>query len=90
LLQAAELVVNTGIMAQLAGGVDNQSFVNYLFRTLVGNDPSPETTQVLAGLLDRGELSQAQFLVKAAELPINHQNIDLVGLQASGLDYVSA
>lgn len=87
LQQGAQLLVDSGVLAQLAGGADNASFVRLVYRNAVGEWPSAQTQAALAQYLDAGLFSQADMFRAVAELPVNQQHIDLVGLQASGLEY---
>lgn len=89
LRQGAQLLVDSGVMAQLAGGADNASFVRLVYRNVVGELPSAQTLSVLAQYLDEGLFSQADMFRAVAELPVNLERIDLVGLQAHGLEYVA-
>lgn len=87
LLQGAELLVSSGIMAQLAAGADHRAFVRHVFRNVVGAWPSEPTIHELVQLLDAGVYSQASMFSALAELPLNQSNIGLVGLQQTGLEY---
>lgn len=85
--QGAQLLLDSGTMAALAGGADSASFVRLLFRNVVGELPSAATTSALSQYLDGGVISRADMFRAVAELPINQQHIDLVGLQQTGLEY---
>jgi V8-like Glu-specific endopeptidase len=85
--QGAQLLLDSGVMAALAGGADNASFVRLLFRNVVGELPSAVTTSALSQYLDGGVISRADMFRAVAELPINQSHIDLVGLQKTGLEY---
>jgi len=87
LQQGAQLLVDSGVLAQLAGGGDNASFVRLVYRNAVGEWPSAQTQAALAQYLDAGLFSQADMFRAVAELPVSQQHIDLVGLQARGLEY---
>lgn len=87
LVQAAQLLVDSGVLAQWAGGADNASFVHYIYQNAVGTPPSEATQAALAGYLDGGLLSRAEMFRIVAESPVHQQHIDLVGLQTRGLEY---
>ncbi|MCZ2405911.1 MAG: DVUA0089 family protein, partial [Burkholderiales bacterium] len=87
--QAAQLLVDSGVLAQLAGGADNASFVRHIYQNAVGTPPSEATQAALAGYLDGGLLSQAEMFRIVAESPVHQQHIDLVGLQTRGLEYIT-
>jgi hypothetical protein len=88
LLDGANALVSSGIMAGLAGGSDNTSFVNLLFRNLFDAAPSAETAAQLSALLDSNTYTQGALLAAAAELQINQDHIKLVGLQTTGLFFL--
>ena len=85
--QAAQTLLDTGAMAALAGGADNASFVQMLYRNVMGEPASAITTAVLSQYLDGGLLTRADMFRAIAELPVNQAHIDLVGLQKTGLEY---
>lgn len=89
LVQAAQLLVDSGALAQWAGGADSASFVHYIYQNAVGTPPSEATQAALAGYLDGGLLSRAEMFRIVAESPVHQQHIDLVGLQTRGLEYTS-
>lgn len=87
LLTAATTLINAGIMDQLAGGTTTSAYVNLIYHAVTGKIPTAKDTQELAALIDSGGYSKADFLATAAELPRNQDNIGLVGLKLSGLEY---
>ena len=87
LSDAANLLVSSGITASLAGGNTNQDFVNWIYRNMVGVAPSAETTTQLSALLDSNAFTQASFLAAVAELPLNQELVNLVGLSKTGLEF---
>ena len=86
--QVAAVAAANGFFAQLAGSHSNIHFVNQVYRNVVGVPPSSSDLNFYVGLLDSGVHTQATLAVLAAETPQVQQNIDLVGLQQSGLEYV--
>ncbi|OYU46678.1 MAG: hypothetical protein CFE44_00885 [Burkholderiales bacterium PBB4] len=85
LLDGANALVGSGIIAGFAGGSDNTAFVNLLYRNLFDTAPSAETTAQLTALLDSNAYTQASLLASAAALQLNQDHIHLVGLQTTGL-----
>jgi hypothetical protein len=86
--QVAAAAVATDTFAQFAGDHSNAAFVSLVYRNIVGTAPSlPELNNFL-NLLDSGAYSQATLAVAAAETIQNQQNINLVGLQQTGIDNV--
>lgn len=85
---AADALVNSGIMDQLAGGSSTNAYVNMLFQAIVGEAATPDTTAALASLIDSGAYSKADFLAAVTGLPLNQDNVGLVGLQQTGIAYL--
>lgn len=88
LADACELLVTSGVVAELAGGADNENYVEWLYGNVVGGVLTVEVEDDLLELLDSGDYDQATFLAAVAAHEINQENIDLVGLQQTGLVYI--
>jgi hypothetical protein len=84
----AQLAVQSADFAGLAGSHSNTDFVNFVYRNVTHTAPSSADLAFYTGLLESGAMTQASLGMLAAESPLNLQNIDLVGLQQSGLEYV--
>lgn len=82
--QVCDLVA--GILALTDG-----TFVDTLYANVVGSAPDAGTHAALLRLLHSGggPMSQGDLLQFAATHPLNDINIDLVGLQISGVAFVS-
>jgi hypothetical protein len=76
------------IMHGLAGNSDNASFVNTIYKNVVGSAPDAAMQTLLQGFLDRGEMTQSTMLTAATTLEINETAINLVGISHSGLGFV--
>ena len=65
------------------------AFVNTVFENVVGAPPSPAERDYFVGLLQGsgGTLTQGQLLDLAANVPLNAVNIDLIGLQQTGVEF---
>lgn len=83
----AQLILNHPVYLQWAGSGSHVALVTTLFRNIASQAPTTAELQYYTGLLERGELSQAQLAVMAAESSFNESNIDLVGLQTTGLTF---
>ena len=77
----AALLVQSGIMASLAGGADNQTLERFVLSNL-GLTTSPRLDSILS---DQGQVAFFKAAVVGSE---NILNIDLVGLAKTGLAYV--
>ncbi|HLP81001.1 MAG TPA: calcium-binding protein [Nitrosomonas sp.] len=71
------------------GNLANETFVDTVYLNVVGIAPSQVDRDFYIGLLEGsgGTLSQAQILEIAASSEVNVANIDLVGLQQSGIEF---
>ena len=88
LTDAATALVDAGIVAQLAGGADNQHFVDWMALNLVDALPDASTEAVLIEFITSGQFTQATFLATLAAHQINQDHIGLVGLQDNGMEFV--
>jgi Ca2+-binding RTX toxin-like protein len=87
---ACQLLIDKGIVRALAGSDSDEALARMVFRNVVGQEASEATADALAGLMQDsgGPLSQAAFLAVAAGLELNQQQIDLIGLQQTGIEYL--
>lgn len=79
--QVAALVAGLPLLLSLAGSSSNADFVNLVYRNVVGVAPPPADLNLYVGALEGGT-SRADLLAMAA------QYVDLVGLAATGLEYL--
>lgn len=88
--QGMSLVEACRLVVGLMGNPANDAFVNSVFSNVVGRAPSDAERQYYTSLLtgSGGAMSQAELLQLAANTDINAVNIGLVGLQATGLEYI--
>jgi hypothetical protein len=89
-LEVAQMAINTDLFLSLATSHSNADFVNAVYRNVVGALPSVEVRDSIVRLLQGsgGTMTQAELLTLAAYTPENAVNIDLVGLQTSGVNFV--
>lgn len=83
MLQVCELV------AQQVMGLSNSAFVTQVYTNVVGVAPDTATRDSFVGLLQGsgGQMTQGQLLEFAANIDLNAQQINLVGMQASGVEF---
>ena len=83
-LEVAQLVID------VLGNPSNDSLINSLYTHVAGAAPSEAELQHFVGLMEGsgGNLSKAQLLEMAALYDLNEVNIGLVGLQATGVEFV--
>jgi serralysin len=87
ILDVANLLVSSGIMNQLAGGSSTSAYVALIYHAVTGQSATDQVIAGLAPYIDSGSYTKAGFLVAVAELPLNQANVDLVGLQQTGIEY---
>jgi hypothetical protein len=77
-------------LAAKAMGVDDSAFIDTVYKNVVGTLPTHEAHDFYESLLQGhgGAMSRGDLLALAAGTDANAQQIDLVGLQHSGVDYV--
>jgi serralysin len=73
--------------ARLGGGYTYESLVSVLYENLAGQAPSTDELNYYVGTLNSGQYNAVSLALMAAALPLNEQNIDLVGLAAHGLAF---
>ena len=88
--QVCELAIGTDLFRSIAGSSSNVDFVNTVYRNVVGELPSTADRDYYVGMLQGsgGTMTQAQLLEAAADAEVNAQNINLVGLQQTGVEYL--
>jgi Ca2+-binding RTX toxin-like protein len=86
--QVAQLALNTDLYVQLAGSRSNADFVQLVYENVVGFAPSASEQAYYQGFLDRGDMTQAQLAVMAAETAENALSIDLIGLSSTGIEFI--
>jgi len=86
--QVAQLAIDTGLYVQLAGSRSNADFVNLVYKNVIGTGPSVSELAYFQGFLDRGDMTQAQLAVLAANTDFNATNINLVGLANGGVEFL--
>jgi len=82
------MAVATDVFANLAGSRSNTDFVKLVYRNVIGVAPSASELGYFVGLLDSGVYSQASLAYMACEVPQNTQSAELVGLAATGIEYL--
>jgi hypothetical protein len=72
------------------GNPSSGALVNLLYQNILGAAPSAAEHEYFLGLMEGhgGSLTQAQLLDFAASTSLNATNIDLVGLQQSGVEFL--
>jgi Ca2+-binding RTX toxin-like protein len=79
---AASTLVTSGIAAQLAGGSDNKQFVDWIGHNVLGSAFTADIENACLSYVSQN--GQANFMATVAGFGLN---IDLVGLQQTGIEY---
>ena len=85
--QAAELIIGLPLFTNLAGSTGNADFVRLVYTNVVGQAPDAAAMDPYVRMLDSGT-SKSDLLVMAAGTAPNAQHVNLVGLAATGLEYL--
>lgn len=86
-MSSADLM-RLALEAKLGPSYTAAAEVQLLFTNLVGRAPDAAELGYFVGTLERGEFTAVSLALMAAELDLNAQNIDLVGLGSTGLAYL--
>ena len=79
-----ELAIN----AKLGVNASDTDIVNLLYTNVVGNAPPVSDLNYFVALLQNNTYTEASLGVFAADTPLNANNINLIGLAATGLEFV--
>jgi hypothetical protein len=85
----ARLGLESTMFVGLAGSASNKDFYNLVYKNVYGNAPDAATLQSALSQMDSGKATQADMVMKLVDVPQNLVNIDLVGIQLNGFEYVS-
>ncbi len=80
-----QLAIDTALGADATNHV---AVVNLLYENVVGSPASAADAAYYVGLLDNGTHTVASIGVMAAETTLNQENINLVGLSQTGLEFL--
>ena len=83
-----ESLMQLAIDARLGAGAGHAAVVDLLYTNVVGVPPGETDRAYFVGLLDTGAYTVAGLGVMAADIDLNVNNINLVGLAGTGLEYV--
>ena len=82
-----DLIVGAGLIEAQIGDTSDKAWVKHVYKNVVGVDPDPLTELVLIDFLASGQFTRSSLLATAAELPLLEVQIDITGLQTTGLAY---
>ena len=82
-----EEVMQLALDAVLGADASSESVVSLLYENIVGSDAPAEILEEYCAVIDDGVMSAAQLVVAAADTSFNTDNIGLVGLSQTGLEF---
>jgi hypothetical protein len=85
----ARLGLESAMFVGLAGSASNKDFYNLVYKNVYGTLPSASTLQTALSQMDSGQATQADMVMTLVDVPQNLLNINLVGIQSQGFEYVS-
>lgn len=85
-LQVATLIESMGLIESQIGS-SNTAYVDFIYKNVVGTTPDTFTETVFVTALNTGAYTKASLLALAAGVSNLEQQIDLTGLQQTGLFY---
>lgn len=89
LQQLAQAAISAGIVRGFAGSSSNLDLAKLAYRNVIGSEAPDAVATSLASLMigNGGSMSQADFIATVAQLDVNQQHVNLVGLQTTGVEY---
>jgi hypothetical protein len=81
-------LMELALSIKLGANANYNNIVNLLYINVVGNAPSLGDLNYYVKLLQQGIYTQSSLGMLAADSAINAGNIDLIGLAATGLEFV--
>ncbi len=86
-LEVATLIENLGLIENQIGSTGNAAWVNFVYKNVIGVEPDTTTEALFVNDLISGVYTKASLLAAAAGVTNLEQQIDLIGLQQTGLFY---
>ena len=87
--QLAKLGLDSAMFVGMAGSAGNKDFYSLVYKNVYGVLPDAATLQSALVQLDSGAKTQADMVLQMLDTTQNLKNIDLVGIQLHGFDYLS-
>ena len=83
-----EALMQLALDARLGAGPSHTAVVTLLYTNVVGVPPDAAALANFVGLLDRHEFTPATLGILAADFSLNLENINLVGLANTGVEFI--
>ena len=88
LSEVTTLIVNSGLIEEQIGSAENDAWVRHVYENCTGFEADRLSRSVFSQLLESGEASRSDLLEMAIAVPSLETQVDILGLQKVGLDYV--
>lgn len=85
--EMANLIVETGLVESIAGA-SHADWVTHVYENVTGVSADPSIVSIFVEQLDSGAATKAELIVAASALDSLGEQINLVGLQSDGLEYL--
>ena len=82
-----DLIQSAGLIESQIGQTSTGAWIRHVYKNVVGVFPDELTELVFTDLIDSGVYTRATFLKAAAELSLLESQVDITGLQSTGLTY---
>jgi hypothetical protein len=86
--QLAKLGLDSAMFVGMAGSAGNKDVYNLLYKNVYGVQPDAITLQSALTQMDSGTKTPVDMVLQMLDTPQNLKNIDLVGIQLHGFDYI--
>jgi hypothetical protein len=83
-----EELMQVALDVVLGANPSSSSVVDLLWTNIVGPPTAADNLGQYSALIDNGTYTAAELAVVAADHSLNTTNIDLIGLSASGIEYI--
>lgn len=81
-------LMQQALESRLGTGFTDQAEIQLLYQNILGTQPSQDELNYWTNSLNTSQYTQTSLAVMAADLDLNAQNIDLVGLSQTGLAFI--
>ena len=85
--EIAKTIADSKLIETTIGTEDTTAWINHVYKNLVGVAPDPLSLGLVSNLLETGAYTRASLLAFAADLPLLETQVDITGLQSTGLTY---
>jgi hypothetical protein len=82
-----DLIQSAGLIESQIGQTSTGAWIKHVYKNVVGVFPDELTELVFTDLIDSGVYTRATLLKAAAELSLLESQVDITGLQSTGLTY---